>query len=54
MLHLYPDVYSRGTNTAERLRYELETNNIAADAVDARSYELLLERPTMKAASSHP
>lgn len=54
MLYLYPDVYSRGTNIVQRLRYELESNNISPDAVDEKTYKLLLERPTMSAAFVTP
>lgn len=54
MLHIYPDVYERGTNTVARLRQELESSDIDPDAVDGKSYELLLTRPTKTAAFVTP
>ncbi len=43
-LHVYPDVYDRGTNTVERLRAELGENGVDASRLDEQTLERILER----------
>lgn len=43
-LHVYPDVYERGTNTVERLREELRANSVNAPSLDEQTLERILER----------
>jgi lipoprotein-anchoring transpeptidase ErfK/SrfK len=43
-LHLYPDVYERGTSTLAHLRTELAANGVEADALDTRTLKGLLAR----------
>ncbi len=43
-LHIYPDVYDRGTNTIARLRAELASVGADADALDERTLERMLAR----------
>ncbi|MCA1816484.1 MAG: L,D-transpeptidase [Acidobacteria bacterium] len=45
-LHLYADVYGRGTNTAESLRAELAENGVDASALDDATLKKLLSLPT--------
>lgn len=47
-LYIYPDVYSRGTNTVARLRAELETSGVDASQLDDATLEEMLKRPTKK------
>jgi hypothetical protein len=44
VLHIYPDVYDRGTNTVERLRAELESSGVSASNLDARTLRQMLGR----------
>ncbi|MCA1632967.1 MAG: L,D-transpeptidase [Acidobacteria bacterium] len=46
VLHIYPDVYNRGTNTAARLRAELEASGAQASALDERTLRRMLARAT--------
>ncbi|HEX8476210.1 MAG TPA: L,D-transpeptidase [Pyrinomonadaceae bacterium] len=48
VLYIYPDVYSRGTNTVSRLRAELETSGVDASRLDDATLEKMLSRPTKK------
>lgn len=47
-LYIYPDVYSRGTNTVARLRAELETSGVDASQLDDATLEQMLNRPNRK------
>ncbi|HZH89685.1 MAG TPA: L,D-transpeptidase [Pyrinomonadaceae bacterium] len=47
-LHLYPDVYERGTNTVEALRAELESSAVDASAVDDAMLKRMLARVNAK------
>jgi hypothetical protein len=43
-LHIYPDVYDRGTNTVARVRAELEASGADAAALDDDTIERMLAR----------
>jgi len=43
-LHVYPDVYDRGTNTVERLREELHAHDIDASRLDDQTLRQIIER----------
>ena len=43
-LHVYPDVYERGTNTVERLRAELSEHGADASRLDEQTLGQILER----------
>ena len=43
-LHVYPDVYGRGTNTVARLRAELEASGVDASRLGERELEAMLSR----------
>jgi lipoprotein-anchoring transpeptidase ErfK/SrfK len=45
-LHLYADVYGRGTNTIEALRAELSDYNVDQSAIDNATIKKLLSLPT--------
>jgi lipoprotein-anchoring transpeptidase ErfK/SrfK len=47
-LHLYPDVYERGTNTVAALRAELESSGVDASAVDDATLKRMLGRVNAK------
>jgi lipoprotein-anchoring transpeptidase ErfK/SrfK len=47
-LHLYPDVYERGTNTVEKLRAELESGGIEAGSLDDATLKRMLARVSAK------
>jgi len=47
-LHLYPDVYERGTNTVAALRSELESSGVDASAIDDATLKGLLGRVKAK------
>jgi hypothetical protein len=47
-LHLYPDVYERGTNTVEKLRAELETSGVDASMLDEATLKRMLARVNAK------
>jgi lipoprotein-anchoring transpeptidase ErfK/SrfK len=47
-LHLYPDVYERGTNTVAALRAELESSGVDASAVDDATLKRMLARVSAK------
>jgi lipoprotein-anchoring transpeptidase ErfK/SrfK len=47
-LHLYPDVYERGTNTIEKLRAELESEGVDAASLDDSTLKRMLARVTSK------
>jgi len=44
VLHLYPDVYERGTNTVEKLRAELESEGVDASKLRDATLEKMLAR----------
>jgi hypothetical protein len=44
VLHIYPDVYDRGTNTTERLRAELESSGVNISNLDARTMRQMIAR----------
>jgi lipoprotein-anchoring transpeptidase ErfK/SrfK len=48
VLHLYPDVYERGTNTVANLRAELKESGIEAEMLDDRTLEKMLARVNAK------
>jgi hypothetical protein len=48
VLHIYPDVYDRGTNTVARLRAELEANGMDAGALDNATLAGMLKRVTRR------
>jgi lipoprotein-anchoring transpeptidase ErfK/SrfK len=43
-LHIYPDVYERGTNTVRRLRAELDASRVDTSALDDRTLARMLSR----------
>jgi hypothetical protein len=43
-LHLYPDVYERGTNTIAALRAELESSGVDASSIDEPTLKRMLAR----------
>jgi len=45
VLHLYPDVYDRGTDTIERLRAELEASGVDESSVSDATLRRMLARP---------
>jgi hypothetical protein len=47
-LHLYPDVYERGTNTVAALRTELESSGVDASAIDDATFKRMLARVNAK------
>ncbi|HZH32791.1 MAG TPA: L,D-transpeptidase [Pyrinomonadaceae bacterium] len=47
-LHLYPDVYERGTNTVAALRAELESSGVDASAIDDATFKRMLARVNAK------
>jgi hypothetical protein len=48
VLHIYPDVYDRGTNTVARLRAELESSGMDAGALDDATLARMLKRVTRR------
>ncbi|MFN2455613.1 MAG: L,D-transpeptidase [Pyrinomonadaceae bacterium] len=48
VLHIYPDVYGRGTNTTENLRAELETSGVNASQISEGTLEKMLARTNAK------
>jgi murein L,D-transpeptidase YcbB/YkuD len=44
VLHIYPDVYDRRTNTVARLRAELESSGVDASALDEETLRDMLSR----------
>lgn len=48
VLHLYPDVYGRGTNTVAKLRAELKEAGIEAGMLDDKTLERMLARVNAK------
>jgi len=48
VLHLYPDVYERGTNTVEKLRAELDSEGVDASALDDATLGKMLARVNSK------
>jgi hypothetical protein len=48
VLHIYPDVYDRRTNTVERLRDELRTAGVAASALDEETLRQMLDSVTRR------
>ncbi len=48
VLHIYPDVYDRGTNTVARLRAELEANGADVAALDDKTLAGMLKRVTRR------
>jgi lipoprotein-anchoring transpeptidase ErfK/SrfK len=47
VLHLYPDVYSKKTNTIENLRAELKEAGVEDSKLDDRTLQQMLDRVTM-------
>ncbi|HJR06053.1 MAG TPA: L,D-transpeptidase [Pyrinomonadaceae bacterium] len=47
-LHLYPDVYGRGTNTVEALRAEFESSGVDASNLDDATLKRMLARVSAK------
>jgi hypothetical protein len=47
-LHLYPDVYERGTNTLAALRAELESSGVDASAINETMLKRMLARVNAK------
>ena len=45
-LHIYYDVYNRGTNTAKNLRTELESSGIKASGISDETLQQMLGRAT--------
>ena len=48
VLHIYPDVYDRGTNTVARLRAELEAGGADASSLDDATLAGMLKRVTRR------
>jgi hypothetical protein len=48
VLHIYPDVYDRRTNTAARLRDELSTSGVDVSALDDAELEKMLAKVTRR------
>jgi hypothetical protein len=48
MLHLYPDVYGRGTNTAAKLRAELQEANVDATNLSERTIKQMFRKVTRR------
>ncbi|HWS56833.1 MAG TPA: L,D-transpeptidase [Pyrinomonadaceae bacterium] len=48
VLHIYPDVYDRRTNTVGRLREELRSAGVAADDLDDDTLKRMLDRVTRR------
>jgi hypothetical protein len=48
VLYVYPDVYSRGTNTAPRLREELRASGVDVSGVEDEELERVLARVTRR------
>lgn len=44
VLHIYPDVYGRGTNRVARLRAELESSNVDVSKLDEKTMKRLLSK----------
>ena len=44
VLHIYPDVYGRGTNRAARLRNELESSNVDVSKLDEKTIRRMLSK----------
>jgi hypothetical protein len=47
-LHIYPDVYERGTNTVEKLRAEFETSGVDSSALDDATLKRMIARASGK------
>lgn len=48
MLHIYPDVYGRRTNTVARLRDELKTSGADPSSIDDETLSAMLEKVTRR------
>jgi lipoprotein-anchoring transpeptidase ErfK/SrfK len=48
VLHIYPDVYGRGTNTVPRLRAELQSSGADVSRVDDDTFRRMLARVTRR------
>jgi hypothetical protein len=46
VLHIYPDVYGRGTNRTARLRAELESSNVDVSKLDDKTMKRMLAKVT--------
>lgn len=44
VLHVYPDIYGRGTNTSEELRRELASSQVNASALDDRTIRAMFAK----------
>jgi hypothetical protein len=49
VLHIYPDVYGRGTNRTARLRSELESSNVHVSKLDEKTMKRMLSKATRHA-----
>jgi murein L,D-transpeptidase YcbB/YkuD len=49
VLHIYPDVYERGTNTASQLRAELQSSQVDVSSLDDRTIQKLISKVTQRA-----
>jgi hypothetical protein len=48
VLHIYPDVYRRGTNTVPRLRAELQSSGANVSHIDDETFRKMLARVTRR------
>ena len=48
VLHIYPDVYGRGTNRPAKLRAELQAANVDVSNVADRTFRRMLSRVTRR------
>jgi hypothetical protein len=48
VLHVYPDVYDRGTNRSARLRAELLAANIAESSLSEKTIKQILSKVTRR------
>jgi hypothetical protein len=46
VLHVYPDIYNRGTNTVENLRRDLSAVGVNASGIDDRVLSQMIDRAT--------
>ena len=46
VLHIYPDVYGRGTNRTARLRAELQSSNVDVSKLDEKTIKRMLSKVT--------
>jgi hypothetical protein len=51
VLHVYPDIYNRGTNTVENLRTDLSAVGVNASGIDDRVLSQMIDRATKDVSS---